>query len=128
AHGHVVARIRQLLDPPDVEPVAHEELLDVEPIELRRGVQGAGRVARLFERPADSGHVDRIHVVNSEGGYAPLPNLTPKSSCAGQAGARTAVFSHARRRRSTATREARLRTAVTSCAAAAGHESSDSRW
>ena len=42
AHREVVARARQLLDATRVEPVAHEEALHVEPVELRRRIGGPG--------------------------------------------------------------------------------------
>src|SRR5262249_54220767 len=59
AHGHVVAGVRQFLDSADIEPVTHEKLLDIEPVELRRGVHGTGRVTGFGERSAHGGYVDR---------------------------------------------------------------------
>ena len=61
AHREVIARPRQLLDAAGVEPVPHEEALDVEPVELRRGVECAGRMAGLGERTTDGGRVGGGH-------------------------------------------------------------------
>ena len=53
AERHVVARVRQLLDTGDAEPVLHEDVLLLQRLDFGREVERAGQMAGAADRPAD---------------------------------------------------------------------------
>src|SRR5258708_1624628 len=64
---HVVARLLDLLDAGDTQPILHEDQLFFLAIDLRRIVDLAGNMARTVDRPSSAGGLGgqsliRIHV------------------------------------------------------------------